>query len=59
MTGCKGTAATTNLEEGGLGRIHSSGTAVDPDVVRGSEADTGGGSDLVLLDLGLDGAQVT
>ena len=47
------------LEERGLGGIHAGGTRGDVDVVGGGETDTGGGSDLVLLYLGLDVIQVT
>ena len=47
------------LEERGLGGIHAGGATGDGDVVGGGEADTGGSSNLVLLNFDLDVVQVT
>jgi len=47
------------LEEGGLGRIHTSTTSRDVDIVGGNETDTSGSTDLEFADDGADVREIT
>lgn len=49
----------SHLEEGSLGGIHAGGASIDVHIVGGNQTHTGGGADLVLVDLVLDLVQVT